>query len=68
LLESATAHHPWELVRYVTVPVDEFRPQHAGFSESEEERRKQEQKIARIQDCGMGSFCETATNFVAEII
>ena len=53
-----------------TVPVEEFPPVTlVGFSESEE---REEMDVATVDDSksmteGLGSFSETATNFVGEI-
>src|SRR5258706_272127 len=54
----------------VTVPVEEFPPVTlVGLSESEE---REEMDVATVDDSksmteGLGSFSETATNFVGEI-
>jgi len=63
------AHPPWSCpLNRFTVPVDEFPPAHSlDSAKVKKERKEAGQKIARFQDCGLGSFCETATNFVAEI-
>jgi len=64
------ARHLWSCPLNVTVPVEEFPLQQlAGFSESEEREEEagtEDSSNSRI--AGLGSFCETATNFVAEII
>src|SRR5467141_3954127 len=54
----------------VTVPVEEFPPVTlVGFSESEErEREAGTEDSSKSRIAGLGSFWETATNFVAEII
>src|SRR3979490_2759188 len=54
----------------VTVPVEEFPPVTlVGFRESEErERDAGTEDSSKSKIAGLGSFCETATNFVAEII
>ena len=71
LLESATCAPPagaGPLI--VTVPVEEFPPiTLVGFSEIEER-----ETVAGVEDssksntAGVGSFCETATNFEGEIM
>ena len=71
LLESATCAPPVGAGPLnVTVPVEEFPPATlAGFSESEErERDAGTEDSSKAKIAGLGSFCETATNFVAEII
>src|SRR5258708_37678005 len=55
----------------ITVPVEEFPPLTlVGFSESEERATDagapEDSSKSRI--AGLGSFCETATNFEGEII
>src|ERR1700704_2970751 len=74
LLESATCAPPVGAGPLnVTVPVEEFPlVPLVGFSESDERERDagtagtEDSSKSRI--AGLGSFCETATNFVAEII
>src|SRR6266699_1188108 len=71
LLESATCAPPVGAGPLnVTVPVEEFPPVTlVGFSISEERERDagtEDSSNSRI--AGLGSFCETTTNFVAEII
>src|SRR2546430_15938461 len=71
LLESATCAPPVGAGPLnATVPVEEFPPAtFVGFSDSEERERDagtEDSSNSRI--AGLGSFCETATNFVAEII
>src|SRR5438309_2669759 len=71
LLESATGAPPvgaGPLI--VTVPVEEFPPVTlVGLSESEErEREAGTEDSSKAKTAGLGSFCETATNFVAEIM
>src|SRR3979490_3294200 len=71
LLESATCAPPVGAGPLnVTVPVEEFPPATlVGFSESEErERDAGTEDSSKAKIAGLGSFCETATNFVAEII
>src|SRR5882762_864745 len=71
LLESATCAPPVGAGPLnVTVPVEEFPPATlVGFSESEErERDAGIEDSSKAKITGLGSFCETATNFVAEII
>jgi hypothetical protein len=71
LLESVTCAPPAGAGPLrVSVPVEEFPPVTlVGFSESEERETD-----AGTEDCsnskiaGLGSFCETATNFEGEII
>src|SRR6266404_3612314 len=55
----------------VTVPVEEFPPVTlVGFSESEERETDAgaEEDSSKSRTAGLGSFCETATNFEGEII
>jgi hypothetical protein len=54
----------------VTVPVEEFPPVTlVGFRESEErEREAGTEDSSKSRIAGLGSFWETAMNFVAEII
>ena len=55
----------------VTVPVDEFPPVTlAGFIESAERATDAgaEEDASKSRIAGLGSFCETATNFEGEII
>ena len=71
LLESATCAPPVGAGPLnVTVPVEEFPPATlVGFSESEErEEEAGTEDSSKSRIAGLGSFCETATNFVAEII
>ena len=71
LLESATCAPPvGARPLNVTVPVEEFPlVPLVGFSESEErERDAGTEDSSKAKIAGLGSFCETATNFVAEII
>src|SRR6267378_6181628 len=71
LLESATCAPPVEAGPLnVTVPVEEFPPTTlVGFSETEErEEEAGTEDSSKSRIAGLGSFCETATNFVAEII
>ena len=71
LLESATCAPPVGAGPLnVTVPVEEFPPATlAGFSESEErEEEAGTEDSSKSRIAGLGSFCETATNLVAEII
>ena len=71
LLESATCAPPVGAGPLnVTVPMEEFPPATlVGFSESEErERDAGTEDSSKAKIAGLGSFCETATNFVAEII
>lgn len=71
LLESATDTPPAGAGPLnVTVPVEEFPPVTlVGFNESEER-----ETVAGVEDssnsntAGVGSFCETATNFEGEIM
>ena len=54
-----------------TVPVEEFPPVTlAGFTESEERATDAgaEEDSSKSRIAGLGSFCETATNFEGEII
>jgi hypothetical protein len=72
LLESVTTAPPDGAAPLsVTVPVDEFPPVTlVGFTESEERvtdtGAAEDRSNSRI--AGLGSFCETATNFDTEII
>jgi len=72
LLESVTTAPPEGAAPLnVTVPVEEFPPvTPAGFTESEERVTEagavEDRSNSRI--AGLGSFCETATNFEAEIM
>ena len=71
LLESATCAPPVGAGPLnATVPVEEFPPATlAGFSETEErEEEAGTEDSSKSRIAGLGSFCETATNFVAEII
>src|SRR6267378_3068557 len=71
LLESTTCAPPVGAAPLnVTVPVEEFPPATlAGFSETEErEEEAGTEDSSKSRIAGLGSFCETATNFVAEII
>src|ERR1700676_5385865 len=72
LLESVTSAPPVGAGPLsVTVPVEEFPPVTlVGFSESEERATgaEAEEDSSKSRDAGLGSFCETATNFEAEII
>jgi len=55
----------------VTVPVEESPPVTlVGFSESEERETDAaaEEDSSKSRTAGLGSFCETATNFEGEII
>jgi len=55
----------------VTVPVEEFPPVTLlGFSISEERETDAgaEEDSSKSRTAGLGSFCETATNFEGEII
>src|SRR3979490_1970494 len=72
-LESATCAPPVGAGPLnVTVPVEEFPPATlAGFSESEEREREEDagtEDSSKTKTAGLGSFCEMATNLVAEII
>ena len=72
LLESVTTAPPEGAAPLsVTVPVEEFPPVTlAGFTESEERVTDagavEDRSNSRI--AGLGSFCEPATNFEAEIM
>jgi len=72
LLESVTTAPPEGAAPLsVTVPVEEFPPVTlVGFTESEERvtdtGAEEDRSNSRI--AGLGSFCETATNFEAEIM
>src|SRR6266699_4004782 len=71
LLESVTCAPPAGAGPLnVTVPVEEFPPATlVGFSESEErEREAGTEDASKSRIAGLGSFIESATNFVAEII
>ena len=72
LLESVTSAPPDGAAPLsVTVPVEEFPPATlVGFSESEERAADAgaEEDSSKSRIAGFGSFCETATNFEAEII
>ena len=72
LLESETCAPPaGAALLNVTVPVEEFPPVTlAGFSESEERATDAgaEEDCSNSKTAGLGSFCETATNFEGEII
>jgi hypothetical protein len=71
LLESVTCAPPVGAGPLsVTVPVEEFPPVTlVGFSESEErERDAGAEDNSKSKTAGLGSFCETATNFAGEII
>src|SRR6266566_4210652 len=71
LLESATCAPPVGAAPLnVTVPVEEFPPATlVGFSKSEErEEEAGTEDSSKSRIAGLGSFGETATNFVAEII
>jgi hypothetical protein len=73
LLESATCAPPVGAGPLnVTVPVEEFPPATlVGFSESEEREREEDagtEDSSKTKTAGLGSFCEMATNLVAEII
>jgi hypothetical protein len=54
----------------VTVPMEEFPPATlVGFRESEDgERDAGTGESSKSKTAGLGAFCETATNFAAEII
>src|SRR5258707_202337 len=72
LLESATCAPPAGAGPLsVTVPVEEFPPVTlVGFSETEERETDAaaEEDSSKSRTAGLGSFCETATNFEGEII
>ena len=73
LLESVTAAPPDGAAAVkVTVPVEEFPPvTRVGFSESAERvagAGAEDGASSKSKMAGLGSFCETATNFEAEII
>ena len=72
LLESVTVAPPAGAGPLnVTVPVEEFPPVTlVGFSESEERETDAaaEEDSSKSRTAGLGSFCETATNFEGEII
>jgi hypothetical protein len=72
LLESATCAPPAGAGPLnVTVPVEEFPPVTLlGFSESDERETDTaaEEDSSKSRTAGLGSFCETATNFEGEII
>ena len=72
LLESVTSAPPDGAAPLsVTVPVEEFPPVTlVGFSESEERATDAgaEEDSSKSRIAGLGSFCETATNFEGEII
>src|SRR3979490_1670524 len=72
LLESATCAPPAGAGPLnVTVPVDEFPPVTlVWFSESDERETDAaaEEDSSKSRTAGLGSFCETATNFEGEII
>ena len=72
LLESATCAPPAGAGPLsVTVPVEEFPPETlVGFSVSEERETDAgaEEDSSKSRTAGLGSFCETATNFEGEII
>lgn len=71
LLESATCAPPAGAAPFnVTVPVEEFPPVTlVGFSESEERETVGEvEDSSKSNTAGVGSFCETATNFEGEIM
>ena len=71
LLESATGAPPVGAGPLnATVPVEEFPPATlVGFSETEErEEEAGTEDSSKSRIAGLGSFWETATNFVAEII
>jgi hypothetical protein len=71
LLESITTAPPDGAAPLsVTVPVEEFPPTTlVGFSVSEEratDAEAAEEDRSNSRTAGLGSFCETATNFEAE--
>lgn len=72
LLESVTIAPPAGAAPLsVTVPVEEFPPVTlVGFTESEERATDAgaEEDSSKSKTAGLGSFCETATNFEGEII
>src|ERR1700682_2094750 len=72
LLESATCAPPAGAGPLsVTMPVEEFPPETlVGFSVSEERETEEgaEEESSKSRTAGLGSFCETATNFEGEII
>ena len=71
LLESATSALPAGAGPLsVTVPVEEFPPVTlVGFTDSDERARNAgAEDSSKSRTAGLGSFCETATNFEAEII
>src|SRR6266404_3913728 len=72
LLESVTIAPPAGAAPLkVTVPVEEFPPVTlVGFSESAERETGAgaEEDSSKSKTAGLGSFCETATNFEGEII
>src|SRR5258706_3707914 len=72
LLESTTCAPPAGAGPLnVTVPVEEFPPVTlVGFSESDERETDAaaEEDSSKSRTAGLGSFCETATNFEGEII
>jgi hypothetical protein len=72
LLESATCAPPAGAGPLkVTVPVEGLPPLTlVGFSESEERATDAgaEEDSSKSRIAGLGSFCETATNFEGEII
>src|SRR6267143_1127771 len=72
LLESATCAPPAGAGPLnVTVPVEDFLPVTLlGFSVSDERGTDAgaEEDSAKSRTAGLGSFCETATNFEGEII
>jgi len=72
LLESVTCAPPAGAGPLsVTMPVEEFPPETlVGFSVSEERETDAgaEEDSSKSRTAGLGSFCETATNFEGEII